>query len=60
MEMAVIEAKVFLVTIRDEKKATGDHILSAAGYSVGIIHPMLTMRMVDSKWQSMILLKYLL
>ena len=57
--VAVTAAKVLLADILDEKNPWQSICQVLGAYCVGIIHPMLTMRMVCSKWQSMILLKYI-
>ena len=59
-EMAVTENKALLSEIQDEKNPQRSICQVMGADYVGIIYPMLTMRLICSKWQSMILLKYLL
>ena len=49
-EMAVTAAKALLDEIRDEKKSQQSICQVLGGDSVWIIYPMLTMRLVYSKW----------
>ena len=58
--MVVLSSKALLAKIRDEKKPWRIIYQVLGAYYVVIIHMMLTMQLVCSKFQSMIPLKYLL
>ena len=58
--LVVTAAKALLANIWDEKKPRRSICQVLGTYYVGIIHPMLTMQLVYSKWQSMIRMKYIL
>ena len=57
-EMSFTADKALLANIRYEKKSRRSICQVLGEENVGIIHPILTMGMVCSKWQSMIPLKY--
>ena len=59
-DMAVTVAKALLANILDEKRLQNSICQVMGEDYVGIIHPMMTMRLVFPKWHSMIPLKYLL